>query len=49
LNFFKASKHSALVVRGLVALDALTIIELFLQKFGMGKFIEFVFWFGLLL
>ena len=49
LNFFKASRRTGVVVKALVTLDALTIIQMFLHKFGLAKFVEVVFWFGLLL
>ena len=47
LSFFKAPKRVAVIVNTLITLDALTIVKIILQKFGLSKFVNILFWVGL--
>lgn len=47
LSFFKAPKRVVVIVNTLITLDALTIVKIILQNFGLSKFINILFWVGL--
>jgi hypothetical protein len=47
LDLIRTPRGTAKIVKTIIALDAMTIIQIFLEKFGLVKFLNYVFWFGL--
>lgn len=49
LDVMKASRKVVVAVNTLMSLDALYIVRLFLSHYGLAKFVNYVFWIGILI
>ena len=49
LDVMKASRKVVVAINTLMSLDALYIVRLFLSHYGLAKFVNYVFWIGILI